>query len=1151
MIRIHLLLSGLLVTTLARGAEPGAEFFEHRIRPVLVRHCYECHSAASAEIKGGLRLDSRDGLRQGGETGPAVVPGDVGSSLLISALRHESLEMPPGKKLPDPVIADFTRWIETGASDPRDEPASATAADRAWRELFEERRIWWSLQPVRDPPLPPAASERSPREPLDYFVAAKLATEGLRPAPPADRPTLIRRLSFALLGVPPEPDEVATFVADSSPTAYEALVDRMLASPQFGERWARHWMDVIRYSDTYGYEWDIPAKGSWRFRDYLIRALNQDVPFDQWVREQIAGDLLESPRIDPVEQINESLAGVMFFQLGEKRHGDSAEFDGIHQEMLDNKIDAFSKAFQGTTVACARCHDHKLDPIAQREYYALAGVFMSSRWVVRTLDTPQRNATRIQALQDLKQKLRPLLAADWAVQVEGLPAALLARTTLAAPGEEAPKDASKEEPATLVARVQRVLASATSAPPQLEDPIYPWFRMTQAAAAGMDLAAEWRRLAEEYSSARQARTAANARDFVLVADFRQAAPVGWSIDGVGLRERIECGDFTIHLEGPAAVGRVLPGGYFTHAISPRFNGAVRTPWLNQFEHAFLSFEHTGGDFAAHRTIVDNAFLTERQVYLKQPGLGWLTLSTFPTARDRKIYIELATKGSNPNFPPRVGLGGACTEEQARDPRSWFGLTRVFAHNTPASPADELARFEQLFHSGSEDGAPRDLSAVADRYRRWLQTAVSRWGEQAADENDVQLIHWMLDRELILSRWDQPGQPEIAAFVTAYRDLEKQLDEPQTTHGMADLDPGADYRLNVRGDYDQLGEAVPRGYLEILAGTASRFASPGSGRLELAEQIARSDNPLTARVFVNRVWQWLFGTGIVATPDDFGHLSDPPSHPELLDHVASRFMQVDPSARRDDHGGSNDHVGSGDHGSSESARGVGTDGWSLKRLIRAIVTSDTWRQSGDASSAALAIDPHNRWLHHYPLRRLEAEPIRDAILAVSGRLDRSLYGPPLDPVRPNEDPQKRLFSGPADGLGRRSIYTKITIMEPPRLLATFNQPEPKIPTGRRDVTNTPAQSLALLNDPFVRQQADVWARELLAGGHASCEDRLRELFRRALGRDPADDERARWLEAVAQFAAAHGVSTEETLTSLPVWQSIAHAMFNTKEFIYVR
>ncbi|MBI2480797.1 MAG: DUF1549 domain-containing protein, partial [Planctomycetia bacterium] len=842
---------GIAVTTWCRGEDAGTvDFFESRIRPVLVRHCYECHSQAVAEPKGGLRLDSREAIRQGGESGPAVTPGDVANSLLIAAIRHEGFEMPPQKHLPESVIADFVRWIETGAPDPRDAPPDPNVvASELWEARFQERLNWWSLQPVVRHKVPLVKDLVWPSQSIDRFILAKLEEHRLRPTTRADKQTLIRRLSFTLTGLPPKPRQVAEFLDDESPSAYEALVDQLLDSPHFGERWARHWMDVVRYTDTYGYEWDIPAKGAWRYRDYLIRAFNKDVPFDQLVREQIAGDLLETPRINEVDHINESLIGPMFFQMGENRHGDSSEFNGIHQEMLDNKIDAFSKAFQAMTIACARCHDHKLDAISQREYYALAGSFMSSRWVTNTIDLPTRNAEVMRRLKAIKDELRVALGAQWGRElfsVEGLSGS----------GAVGPKE--------------------TPDPLTIEHPLYAWSRITAEMVHSGEIASVWSALAKEYAHESERRIRENKSHFNLIADFRQGIPEGWSIDGVGLRAHVRTGDFVVALDGDSAISRILAGGLFTNSLSPRLNGAVRTPYLNTFSQGHISFECCGGDFAAQRTVYDNAFLTEKQVYLKHTTPTWTRFSTVPSMRDRHIYIEFATKTSNPNFPPRVGLGGPTTKEQEADPRSWFGITRAITHDVPFTPQDELRRFASLF--GGD--APRTLEHAAARYTAWFNTAIEAWRDDSASPEDVELLNWLLDNKFLDNATSQDDLPVIAHLVAEYRAAEKLLKTPCTLNGVADVDAGYDYRVNVRGDYDQLGDAVPRGFLQAVTGSDRAFASPQSGRRELAEFVARAENPLTARVFVNRVWHWIFGTGIVSTPSDFGHLGERPSHPEL-------------------------------------------------------------------------------------------------------------------------------------------------------------------------------------------------------------------------------------------------------------------------------
>lgn len=1058
------------------------EHFEKKIRPVLIEQCYDCHSAAANEVKGGLLVDHRDGLRRGGDSGLAIVPGKPDESLLIAALKHDGLAMPPKKRLPDNVIADFVLWIQQGAVDPRTTPPNPEqAGEAARREQYEQRRQWWSLRPVAPSTPPEVRQHEWPAGEIDRFILARLEAASLAPAQRADSSTLVRRLSFSLTGLPPSPNDVEEFLNDSSPDAWERLVDRTLASPHFGEHWARHWMDVVRYTDTYGYEWDIPAKGAWRYRDYLIRAFNSDVPFDQLVREQLAGDLLASPRINHEEEINESLIGPMFYQMGEKRHGDSSEFDGIHQEMLDNKVDAFSKTFLALTVACARCHDHKLDAVQQREYYALGGMFMSSRWVTNTVDLPARHEPFRKEFREIKAAMRPLLARQWVSDAQALSVDQWRERRRAAGEKELP----------------------------LENPLAIWRAILTAEETGAPLDQAWDSLVAQYRQEREERRKKNATHFTLVADFRDGVPPGWSVDGAGLRDVTPRGDFTVALDGNEAIGQILLGGLVTCADSPRLNGAVRTPILKTLEPGHLSFEVLGGDFAARRGVIDNAFLTEKQTYLNQKHEAWQLVDTYGGMRQRHNYIEFATKTSNPNFPPRVGLGGACSEEQAADPKSWFGITRVVRHEVPFTPVDELTLPLRFL----ERDKPRSTADVAAAFAAVARDSIERWAAGDPDDDDVRWLNWLLDEGLLSNRRDLP---EVAKLVDRYRDVERRMPLPWTVNGMADLDPGYDLCLLNRGEYDQARDLVPRGSLLALGSPPDGFRVTGSGRLELAQQIASPENPLTARVFVNRVWHWLFGTGIVATPSDFGHAGDIPSHPELLDRLAADFT---------------------------------SHAWSLKRAVRRMVTSETWRESSQAAEVALAVDPANRLRHHYPLRRLEAESIRDALLATSGRLDEALYGPPIDPHRQNEDPQKRLFSGPLDGLGRRSIYIKLTIMEPPKFLAVFNQPPPKIPTGLRDVTNTPAQALTLLNDPLVKQQAEYWAERLIAEGPSPIELRLATMFRTAMGRPPTSDELAEWTSAAADLARLHGVAAESMMTSRLVWTDLAHALFNTKEFLY--
>lgn len=1136
------------------------EFFERNIRPALAQHCFVCHSAELAQ--GGLRLDVADGWEKGGKSGPAVIPGDPVASLLIRAIRHQGpgLSMPlGGEKLPSALIDVFEKWVRLGAPAPKDDAeteaiaGSEAAAD--WEQVYRERSRWWSLQPVSKQPVPRVRREEWPDQDVDRFVLAKLEANGLSPAPRAGRRTLLRRVSYLLTGLPPKPGEVAAFLRNpDADAAYAQEVDRLLDSPHFGEEWARHWMDVVRYSDTYGYETDAEIKGSWRYRNYLIRAFNEDVPFDQLVREHIAGDLLPRPRVDAARQTNESMIGPTWFQMGENRHGDSLMFNGIHQEMLDNKVDTFSKAFQAATVACARCHDHKYDAIAQQDYYALGGVFMSPRWVTHTLDLPERNRKVLDELAALKTKLRKPLGDWWLDEAHRVPRYLLAAQAIVDGRIEA-ADAEQDLDRDRLSVWEKALgprpfegqttnedeeeAAERAQRDTMSNPLFPWLEIQESLIEGEQLEMAWRRLAKEYSQARRQRSQNNARDFSLAADFsRRDLPEGWSVDGVGVRHGwVENGDFTVALEGSGAVEMLLPAGLYTHALSPRLNGAVRTPFLSIFGRPYVSLEVIGGDYSAHRLIVDNSFRTERQTYLKGRRPHWIRHSTTADAKtnrspspeesaETQIYVELATKASNPNFPPRVGLGPDVSAAEARDARSWFGVTRMYVHDKEESPADELRRFTSLFAGD----APVDLPQLAVRYGVWIAASVADWVEGRADAEDVLLINRLLDGGLLpnhLVPGNMLARKEVWELVASYRETEEKLADPLTVLGMADLDPGRDYRLNVRGVYTDYGERVPRGHIRVLSGRSNGSKPKGSGRLELARLIANPENPLTARVFVNRVWHWVFGSGIVRTPDDFGHLGDRPSHPELLDYLAGRFVR---------------------------------EGWSVKKLVRMLVMTESFRQSNRTSARAGEVDPDNRLLHHYPVRRLDAESIRDAMLAVSGRLDPQLLGGLVDPYRPKSKVVKAdqtYFSGPLDGNGRRSIYLRNTIMEPYKFLETFNKPIPKMPTGRRDVTNVPNQALTMLNDPFVAGQAEFWARRLIAKSHDSPEQRLTVMFQRALGREPEPGELTAWTQAVHNFAYLHqrrsegSPSSKDLLSSLAVWKDLAHALFNATEFIYVR
>lgn len=954
-------------------------------------------------------------------------------------------------------------------------PKSGTAS---WNEIYESRLKWWSLQPPVRPPLPSVQQPSWTRNEIDRFILARLNAAGLRPADEASLPILARRLSLVLVGLPPTAIQTRRLAESPHDGAYERFVDELLENPHFGERWARHWMDVVHYSDTHGYEWDVPAKQAWRYRDYLVRAFNHDVPFNRMILEQLAGDLIE-PRVDPASGVNESLIGPMALRLGERRHGDNAAAEGVTQEAVANMIDTVSKGFLATTVACSQCHDHKLDAVSQRDYYALAGLFMNTRWSPQVADARDPNAQLLPGLRRLKSEIRAELGQLW-----------------------------RESRSNLAERIRAL--------PRDSEP-------TNTAKFPESIGEFWRRsavrpvLPDMLRSEQERRRAINATNLVLVADFSKPGHEGgWQWDGSGMRHGlVEHGEPVISDTGTNALLHLLPAGRWSHAWSQRLAGRIQSPLSHTRKSPVrgLSLGLAAGQFAARAFIIEHAFHSERMAFIQQPLPGWLTLKSgdFDTLEggidqlDRRVYLEIATKSLNNYFPPRTSYGGL-KESDLADERSWFGVSRIYSHAPQQPRLDELGRFEPLADSSS---------SWDDRLADLLLAAVHRWSAERCDEEDVYLINDALRTGLL--EHDTSCNPRLSRLVAQYRELERGL-RPDTTVGTArDWHEAVDERIAVRGNYNEFGEPVPRGNIALLGGPARLEIAGSSGRLEFARAIASPDNPLTARVIVNRVWQFLFGEGLVRTPDDFGHLGEKPSHPELLDFLACRFV---------------------------------ADGWSIKRLVRFIVTSSTWRQEGRASSQSRDRDPENRLLHHYAPRRLDAETLRDSMLSVASHLNPTLFGPPLDPPRAAEDAAKRLLSGPVDGFGRRSLYTKVTLMEPPRFLATFNQPIPKQTTGKRDVTQVPDQALALLNDPLVLALSAEWGRRAARMTQASIEQRIREMFLTAFARPPEPHESARLERFVLQTASLRGIAEKDLMHSAQVWQDFGHAVFNMKEFLHV-
>ncbi|MBC7856248.1 MAG: PSD1 domain-containing protein, partial [Pirellulaceae bacterium] len=943
-------------------ADEGTDFFEKKIRPLLVTHCYECHSAEAKKLGGNLLLDHKEGVLKGGDTSAAIEPGKPEKSLLLTAVKYEDhgLKMPPKGKLPAVAIADLEAWIKIGAPDPRLERPKTKVAS-SWEEILRTRSDWWSLQRVKKSAIPTPKDASWSEQPVDRFLLAKLDEMGLAPVNPALPRTLIRRLSLVLTGLPPAPEQVDAFVEEfeaaqksaKPQAAVEKLADSLLASPHFGERWGRHWQDVVRFSETHGNEWNYEVHHAWRYRDYLIRAFNSDLPYDKFIREHIAGDLLP-PRWNQQEQINEAVIGTGFYRFGEVNHDDCISLRSIGYDLLDNQIDTLTKAFQATTVACARCHDHKLDAISTQDYYAMLGILRSSRLVSHTIDAPDTNEALIQQMVALKGEIRKELAAAWMQDAKEISRYLLAVRAKRGSRPDAAELANGLDPA----RLEKWVAALAVEKAPLEDPLEPWRSLVLTGAADGDTFKEhWRKLVDRYAAEEKQRKEFNQKEIVSFADFRSGETPGWQVGGQGLRSgQGKSGDFMLHVEGGALVKAILPAGTFTGATSEKLNGTLRSPVIPVGKKN-ISFQVMGQRSSAVRLVSNNCQLNYKNYRAlisanPSPQWEWITFQPPVDGESLRTYAELMTMLDNPKFPDQLAaLGGDKDnnyrlpwEKAAENPRSWFGVARVVLHDGEV-PKAELSHLRPLL-AASEPASLTDAAAI---YANAIEAAVKSWSEDKATDDDVRWLEMLIRRELL--RNQTALSPRLEEMTKQYRQIESQLAVPRIVAGIAESGSPYDQPVFVRGDCMRPGETTSRRYLEVLAKSTAPFQTPGSGRLEIAQRIASADNPLTARVMVNRVWHHLFGTGIVRTVDDFGHVGDLPSHPELLDYLAAEFVE---------------------------------DGWSVKRLIRRLVLTRTFQLASAPSAESREKDPQNRLLTHFPARRMLL-----TCLVVSGRFDEAI------------------------------------------------------------------------------------------------------------------------------------------------------------------
>lgn len=1066
----------LVLAVVVSAASDELEFFEREVRPVLAEHCYSCHSSDAAVVFANLRLDSRAAIISGSDTGPVVKSGDSAGSKLMMALRGDITQMPPSGRLADDRIEAVARWIDLGLPWP-EEAAPEPARPAGTFDLADRRQNHWAWQPIRNA-QPPESDDRSLGA-IDRFLQTRLKAEGLTAAGPASREAFIRRATFDFTGLPPTPSEIDTFHADLEPGAYQRLIDRLLESPRFGEHWARLWMDLMRYAESHGSEGDPDTPEAWRYRDYLIRAFNEDVPYDQFVREHLAGDLLKRPRINRELQLNESLLGSAHWRLVE--HG----FQPVDPwedrvKWTDNQIDVLSKTFLGLTVSCARCHDHKFDAISQKDYYALFGSIRGARPTQRAIDTPEVLLKNHAELTALKDEIREGLAQSWLGAVD--------QRTLTKSGEGAWKPNSPLHARALLGDLK-----------------------------GDAFAVGWRTLKDYWRLEIESRQAFNQDGFESKWDLgNEAGYATWIRHGTGLGERpSRPGGFEVSPTGPNVTTGIYGAGVRTNLLSRKHSGVLQSPSFD-IDSDYISFRVAGGNFSFVRLIIENYAVPRGGIYHmryspKSDEPVWVTWKT-DYWKGFSAYIEYATLDDSTNFSlDPIDQRRKPRPQPVRDGRSWFEAGPVVFHNEERTPREEIEPILLLL-----DGpTPTSSDELDQRIDALLSETIQAWRDGTLTDKQTAFLDSFVRNGVLETKVDKLAA--VKPLVEHYRELEKDIAVPRRAPGVIE-EGGEAQRLLIRGSHKSPGDLVARRSLTALGGDV--FDSGPAARLDLARVTTSVDNPLVARVIVNRLWATLFGRGLVATVDNFGKLGGTPSHPELLDLLATRFVE---------------------------------DGWSLKSMLRRLAISRTYQMSSESGAAASKADPNNVFLSHMPVRRLRAEQIRDAVLAVSGRMDSTMYGPSI-PVYyayatgKTKGDQKK---GPIDGDGRRSVYQEIRRNSHNPFLEVFDLPKPATTRGIRDVTNVPAQSLTMLNSPFVIGQAEVWAKQLMDDGSDTPSARLEQMFLRAIGRPPTADERDRTLTYLAELAAARGVARENLMTAPGVWQDVAQALFNLKEFIYVR
>lgn len=1261
--------SGAVAAESAPTSE-GLAFFENRIRPQLVDHCYECHSASAKKLGGGLRLDTRADLMRGGDSGAALVAGQPEQSRLLRAIRQTDAEsaMPPAKsgkkKLPDTVIADFVRWIQLGAPFPE-------AADGGLVGGKSAAGNHWSFQPIQDPPRPAVRDGAWPKTSIDHFILATLESKGHTPSPTADRRTLLRRVAYDLTGLPPTAEELESFVSDTSPDAYPKAVERLLNSPRYGERWGRHWLDVVRYADTAGETADYPVPVAWRYRNYVIDAFNADRPYNEFLREQIAGDILA--REGPPERYAERVTATGYLAISRRFGFDSENY---HHLTIQDTIDTIGQNVLGLTLGCARCHSHKYDPVTIADYYALYGIFDSTRYAFPGSEQKQRHRALVPLVPVDEALTRwhafetrvATLAAKIQAANQSVPSAVLSSLTdmdgdfemqaVAAGGSKGvlvppwlyegavavtSQAQSPFKNLHALGRVGASIAAGTNAyriaqtlyvKPSADGVLHFNLDLRCVGAAGdgsgthrirlgsqrrtpteapllragsvavelaVDAGAVSIRVGDRWETIRSLPTN-SWQNIQLELDLRQREFSGrigapGSVTDVGrhpfLRDWVGALDFVEVASGDAVSGgngsQAYPGleldnlGVQATPIPPVTTqvvlAATGTDALDGQSVAKQLTELAGmdGDFelqsdatppkapwgpgpnsvvqisAQSQSPFDHIY-SKGQLGIRLPnsgaynGFGRTLTNHWKSASTPKLYASFDFRcftqeaggngswryflGHGPGSSPAIELfitgteffrrsGDARDRVQSLRPGEWYtvrltldlksksyeGVLASRDAETPfqgsvASGWDgsvDYTFIDSYGHLGGvKPGLDADNLATTDLPLPKPGATAPALSVAAAQESRERIDVLRRRQNAIATEAEQAKQELNALLAEGPYPLAYAVAEG-TPHNV---------RVQLRGEPEKPGDEVARGFIRSVGGSDLPADAPGSGRLQLAEWLASPSNPLTARVMANRIWLYHFGTGLVKTPNDFGTRGQKPTHPALLDHLATEFIR---------------------------------SGWSIKAMHRLILLSATYQQA--SGSTELEAD-----YGAFPRRRLSAEEIRDSILYVSGALDAT---PGTGHAFPSPVSWGYTQHGPFNAVyehDRRSIYLMTQRIRRHPFLALFDGADPNASSPERRITTVPTQALFFLNDPFVHAKATVFAKRFSEG----CSDdtqRIRSGFRLALGRSPSKaelDEARAFVDAYrGALTELHTPKTEEAL-----WAAYARVLFGNNEFLHL-